>query len=380
MTNKAIIIGGEHHNTLGVIKSLGKVGVELTVCVISETSFSVVLKSRYIKEGHIFKNESLCVDYLIANYKSSLCRIPLICCSDRIVAAIDERYWELNERFVLPLCSRKGLTSYYMDKENITNLAFKYGIKVPKSWKISNNQIPDDITYPCITKPLQSIKGSKLDIIVCTNHDELEKVLRRDTICQDYLVQQYIEREKEISILGAVLDNRKDVVYSGCIDKLREYGRGTSAYAVMIDNHIIGDIKEKLKKLLIDSTYSGLFSAEFLLYQGDFYFLEVNFRNDGNGYVPTCAGLNLPYIWFLSTMGKPLGKYVPSYPCYFMLESCDIKNMLKGKVPLFQWIKEMKKVNCFYFYDKEDMKPFIYEQYNIFIRPIVNRLSQICKH
>ena len=42
--------------------------------------------------------------------------------------------------------------------------------------------------------------------------------------------------------------------------------------------------------------YSGLFSVEFLLSNsGEAYFLEVNLRNDGNGYLPTYGGVNLPY-------------------------------------------------------------------------------------
>lgn len=380
MENKAIIIGGEHHNTLGVVKSLGKKGVKLTVCIIAGESFSIVLKSKYVNKGLIFKSDSLCVDYLIKQANNVTKRIPIICCSDSIVAAIDERYDELKCKYVLPLCSNKGLTSFYMDKETIVKTASDFGIKIPRSWKLLGNKIPDGIIYPCITKPLQSIHGSKQDIIVCKNREELENVLTRHSECSEYLVQEYIEREKEISILGAVLENRQDVVFSGCIDKLREYGRGTSAFAVMLDNSIIGDVKDKLRKLLVHTTYSGLFSAEFLLYKGDLYFLEINFRNDGNGYVPTCAGLNLPYIWFLSaTEQKIEDTFLPLYPCFFMLEICDIKNMLTKKVSLIQWIKDLKKVKCFYYYDKEDWKPFIYAQYYIFIRPIINRIVRICK-
>ena len=65
MENKVIIIGAEHHNTLGVVKSLGKKGVQLIVCIIADESFSIVLKSKYVNKGLIFKSDSLCVDYLI---------------------------------------------------------------------------------------------------------------------------------------------------------------------------------------------------------------------------------------------------------------------------------------------------------------------------
>ena len=45
--------------------------------------------------------------------------------------------------------------------------------------------------------------------------------------------------------------------------------------------------------------YTGLFSMEFLRDKyGNDYFMEINFRNDGNAISVTEAGVNLPYIWY----------------------------------------------------------------------------------
>ena len=36
---------------------------------------------------------------------------------------------------------------------------------------------------------------------------------------------------------------------------------------------------------------------------GKDYFMEINFRNDGNSICVTASGMNLPYIWYLYNSG-----------------------------------------------------------------------------
>ena len=50
-----LIIGSDHHNTLGVLESLGEKGVKPDVIVTtrSHTDNSFVLKSKYVARGYI---------------------------------------------------------------------------------------------------------------------------------------------------------------------------------------------------------------------------------------------------------------------------------------------------------------------------------------
>ena len=107
------------------------------------------------------------------------------------------------------------------------------------------------------------------------------------------------------------------------------------------------------------SGYKGLFSAEFLKTKDQLYFLEVNFSNDGNTYVATTSGQNLPYLYVMSCIGKNLPfEESPHYPCYFMLEIEDFRKRRKNGVSLHQWIKDFQKANCCLVYDGNDVMPF----------------------
>ena len=361
--NKIIIFGSDHHNTLGIIRSLGEKGIKPYAIIFSNSNNSFVLKSKYIKRGWLRKSPIECLD-CFTFFKGDKSKAIIICSCDSAVAILDKYYYNFKDNFYLPLCKEHGRVVELMNKDKITELAVQYNISVPKSWKIINKKIQQDIDFPCITKSLTSLHGDKSDIVICNSRKELENVIISEKHCKDFLVQQYIKKDKEISILGAVLFDRKTVVFSGCIDKLREGGIGSSSFAVMIDNGFIGEEKEKLERLLLFTGYTGLFSAEYLYKEGKFYFLEVNFRNDGNGYVPTCAGLNLPYIWCESCVnGKFLNikEDILKYPCYFMVEISDFINAINGKITLKRWWIDRCKTDCFLLYNKEDKSPFYRE-------------------
>lgn len=50
MKNKVLVIGADHHNTLGIVESLGQKGLNSYVLIVGENINSFVLKSRYVIE------------------------------------------------------------------------------------------------------------------------------------------------------------------------------------------------------------------------------------------------------------------------------------------------------------------------------------------
>jgi predicted ATP-grasp superfamily ATP-dependent carboligase len=354
---KVIIIGGDHYNTYGVLRSLGEEGIKSDVLILDRKSKdSFVLRSKYVLKGQEFDTHEAAIAYLESNYDRKNKNI-IICCSDEAEELVLNQYDNLSKRFVLPVCNNYEETARLMNKDVITNLAKEHRIRVPETWKVINRQIPNGISYPCITKPITSTGGHKSDIVVCRNEKELLTVVKDEKRCADYVVQEYIEYEKEISILGAVLANG-DVVLSGCIDKLRTCMIGTTSFGMMVDNSLLGDYVEKLKAMMKNTGYKGLFSAEFLLKNDNFYFLEVNFRNDGNTYVATASGQNLPLQYVQSALGGERKNEKTTYPCYFMLGVEDFLALRRNHVSLGQWQKDRKKAKVFLVYNKQDNKPF----------------------
>lgn len=351
-----IVLGGDHYNTYGIVRSLGEEGIHSDVIILGCTKEdSFVLKSRYVDSGFGCNSH----DEAIGILKSYQGRDNiLVCCSDEAEELILIHYDELAPNFILPVCKDPNETVRLMDKSNIGALAKQFDITVPKTWIVKNRQLPEEVMSPCITKPLTSQSGHKADIVVCKNLEELNAVITAENHCADYVVQQYIEYEKEVSILGAVLADGS-VALSGCIDKLRTCMIGTTSFGVMVDYSILGDNIPKLEAMMKSTGYRGLFSAEFLLKDGVYYFLEVNFRNDGNTYVATASGQNLPLLYVKSIIGDFQWSEIKlSYPCYFMLEIEDFMTLRHNHVSISQWRRDLKKANTCLVYNKQDIKPF----------------------
>ena len=57
MMKEIIVIGADHHNTLGVLRSLGEKGINSILLLISENKKSYVAKSKYAKEVHFLTRE-----------------------------------------------------------------------------------------------------------------------------------------------------------------------------------------------------------------------------------------------------------------------------------------------------------------------------------
>ena len=355
---RVVVIGGDHYNTYGIVRSLGEQSIVSDVLILGhKQKDSFVLKSKYVANGFLCQNHGQAIEYLSKHYDCTTKNI-VICCSDEAEELIIDHYNELSNKFILPVCENPQETKLLMNKSIIGRLAQECGIRIPESWEVVNRIIPDDIIFPCLTKPMVSTKGHKSDIVVCHNKEELMAVVEDTNRCSDFVIQEYVEYDKEISILGTVLQNG-EVVLSGCIDKLRTCMIGTSSFAVMIDNSFLGNNVDRLKELMKRSGYKGLFSAEFLKKGNKLYFLEVNFRNDGNTYVATSSGLNLPYLYVTSCLNKNIPITTSAhYPCYFMLEIEDFRARRKNKVSFIQWKRDARQANCFLVYDKNDKNPF----------------------
>ena len=354
---RVVVIGGDHYNTYGIVRSLGEVGLHSDVIVLGcNNRDSFVLRSRYVNRGFGCDTHDEALK-ILKGYKENDSYSIVICCSDEAEELILAHYNDLKDRFVLPVCTDYRETIRLMNKDAITKLANQNDIRTPQSWQVVDRIIPEGIVYPVITKPMVSTQGHKSDIVVCRSSDELKAVVDNVERCADYLVQEYIDFEKEVSILGAVLANG-EVVLSGCIDKLRTCMIGTTSFGVMVDNDMLGDNVAKLEAMMKHTGYRGLFSAEFLKKGEKFYFLEVNFRNDGNTYVATASGSNLPLQYVRSIMGQPRDVVGPHYPCYFMLDIEDFFAIRRNGMTFSQWKKDKRQAECFLVYNKMDKKPF----------------------
>ena len=104
-----VVIGGIHHNTLGVIRSLGFAGFSDIKLILVGNEADFVSRSKYIKKQNVFKIESdtHLPEVLLKIGKESATRPVVICSSDSSISVIDQNFDELSKYLVLPNAKNK---------------------------------------------------------------------------------------------------------------------------------------------------------------------------------------------------------------------------------------------------------------------------------
>ena len=363
----AIVIGSIHHNTLGVVRSLGEasipienlqvviVGSEVNVKNIISTSKYVLTENMYYVDGY-----GDIVPFLMDNPRFKADSV-LICCSDGASEAVMNAKEVLCAKYRTPQLLSDA--SKMMVKSEQNSVAAECGLNVPISGDFSVQEEIDWDVFPCIIKPYKSVAGAgKADIHIIHSKEELATVwqsLQADAI----QIQQYIEKEMEFQLIGCSLDGGKNILIPGFTKILRQPKNTNTGYLLYSPITDLEYDRESVEKFIQKIGYSGLFSVEFIRGKdGKDYFLEINMRNDGNAYCVKSAGVNLPYIWtYYQTYGTmPNAPISFVTPIYFIPDFNDLKIALKHE-SVFKWLKEFKNAQSHSIYNKSDMRPFKFE-------------------
>ena len=308
----------------------------------------------------------------------------LVSCSDDATAMLDKHYDELKDRFILPLTSFHGHQEEIMSKQYMTTLAQKIGMNIPETWLLEKDQdIPKDIIYPCITKAISSVVGTKIDNIrVCNNYEELKSFVNSSGHSATLQVQRFIDKAFEFQFLGCSFNDGNEIVISGRTHIDRPNGRENTFFLRFdkVEKELI-PLENKVREFISATRYNGPFSVEFLRDKnGKDYFTEMNFRNDGNAYCQTCAGINVPYIMYLYYSGGDYKTELEKseiHSIYMVPEFEYLQFKLKGEFGWKEWFQNMKKANCyntFFRNDKGVYIQFLLNHISGFVRRRLNRL------
>ena len=281
-TNKVIVLGGDHHNTLGVIRSLGEKGITPFAVLSAHKSSSFVSRSRYLSRSFHVDDEEDCVRILLDHFSTEREKPVIISCSDKFASILDLNYDKLKDKFYLPNAAKQGELNRLMNKETMGVVAESCGFQTIPSWVIDaeTNQIPAGISYPCITKPLYSIKGTKHSIRVCENELDLVKVIDSSG-GSEVQIQRFIDKEAEFQLFGCSINGGSTIAIPGFSKIIRSTQITNTGFLELCP---ISDFEMDITpvyKFLRKIKFSGLFSIELLEGKnGKKFFMEINFRND----------------------------------------------------------------------------------------------------
>lgn len=369
---KVVVLGNDHTNSLGVAQSLGCAGFYV-VAAVWGCKTGMVAASQYVKEIITANTPQGCIYRIINNIPQEVYPIPIIACCDNAAVALEENRDILTPRFMFEYTTGPYSIRQLGVKELQVNLAQRCGFEVPQSQMIESiAELGEGVSFnpPYIIKSLVSMEGSKGDLIVCRTLEQLQeqasKVLKRTP---RILVQQYIEHDYEISILGCGMSS------GGCVtpaieNKLTIFPRNVGLVCLAyVDKLQDGDVKENISRLIETIGYVGLFSVEMMhcKYDDKLYFTEINLRNDGANAFIHKYGVNLPAIHVRDLLGREQVCETKVSPGYYLWEMHHFLSLLHRETSLKQWWCDIRKSRGFLTYLKEDRKPFYKQFSNYFL-------------
>lgn len=354
---KIVIIGTSHHNTYSTVRCFGERGIQPNL-IIYGCKDSYILSSKYLAKYHIAKDAQDAIKCLVDQHNAGEVKTIVIPCSDEIVHLLNKSYTQLKEYFHFFNCGADGLLTTFMNKSVQVKRAKEAGISIPLSIEGYAKEINhEEVCYPCIIKPLESINGGK-NIKVCNNSRELIDNLKHFKQDAKVLVQEYIKKDYEIVLLGLALG--EEVFIPGLIHKHRDIQGSTTFATVESIDEINPDIIDSCKRLCKSFNYEGLFGIEMIKRGKDHFFIEMNLRNDATTYALSTAGINLPiaYYKYITNDNYIIEIQKKVNTINSIVEFNDCIHILKGQLSPLQWVKDLKGSCCKYFYNKEDIKPF----------------------
>lgn len=368
---KVIIVGGDHHNTLALIRAFGQEDFYVMVFVVSESHKSFVVHSKYVGEYYIVRDEESVVDELLSKDFGVNGRIPVITSSDKSAEVLDRYYDALCEKYILPNCAAKqGGISFWMDKQNMHTAAREcdllqpFSLFVPPHSEVKSKL--DNLPFPCIVKPAKSSVATKDDFRICYSVEELDCVLLdMSNRAISVIVQEYVKVNYEFLIIGArCRSTGKNNIIGGlhkhkCCKDTNNMGMFVTAETT--PDLPLGIVKSKIDNFLNLIDYEGLYSIEFLISGDKAFFTEINLRNDGCLFCWTNAGCNIAVNWASEMLTGRESIYNKLQRKNMLVEISYFKYYGK-KIPTL--IKDFREADAFAIFDKNDIKPFVFKFLN----------------
>ncbi len=361
INNKVIIWGADDFNTLGLIRELGESNIRLLFLIKGKKGMTTqsCYCTQYIETNSIIDG----FNYLMSMEIKEDTKPIIITSGDGISVLIDQHKNELEKKYIIPGTKEQGILEKITDKYTMTCLAYEVGMTIPSSKLVKWNTDISDITYPCIIKPSHQTPGhyNEFKFRICKTKYELKNTLMYVRHNSEFIVQQLINKEKDLLIYGARMQDGNTIL-AGCMIRDRMADSGSSSHGLMTSNIPLLVDTNKIITFLNKINYIGLFSFEYGLTTNKAYFFEVNLRNDGCSHYFYQLGANIPLAWVASCANKDYHT-VPTKmnnEKWFIDEMFDIENVFHFRISLQQYKIDKKEASVFKYYDKNDINPWIY--------------------
>jgi predicted ATP-grasp superfamily ATP-dependent carboligase len=370
---KPALVLSDHTVALGVIRSLGKMGVPIILFCYRDGDMAQY--SRYVKEivwvPHPEKYESQFID-IIMQQKERFGGSFLVPCSDETLVAVSRHKERLTEHFVVA-CPDQEVVSRYIDKKHTYLLAESAGVPVPKTFVPASledvERYAAGIEFPYLVKPSQShlfYKRFKRKMIPVKNRDEMISVYQMAAENHlEVMLQEIIPGEDDavVNYNAYTSEGQAKTEFTSRHIRNAPHQWGSPRVAL---SEWIPEVIEPGRKALQSIGFSGYACTEFKrdARDGIYKLMEINGRHNLSGLLAVRCGINFPWLHYRHLMEGESPQATPfKKGVYWVDISRDICYSLMSfrqeKYPLSAYLRPYFKPHVFPIWDVKDIKPFV---------------------
>lgn len=310
---RILVVGGDHHNTLASLRSLGRGGVPFDLLLhsgIKSADGLMVPSSKYCPKNFELVDNN--VEAISEGYRSWLTdkdpRLCIVLASSDLSAYVADRELAPKGIITYSFSGEPGRVAGLMDKYEQYVWAKAHGVPMARSVIVtSRDHAAAGLGYPLILKPLVSAFGEKTDIAIVDSPDSYAAAVAR-LFAEGYerlLVQEVVDFDYEAVASGCIfLSNGKE----SHITLRKELTFPRKAGNVAIGRSEAAPEMEKLLEKVIDELSSegfrGMFDIEIFATKDGTVLNEINFRQSGNMFACLDGGMSLPLLWALDAAGE----------------------------------------------------------------------------
>jgi predicted ATP-grasp superfamily ATP-dependent carboligase len=321
-----LVLDGQWRNTLSVVRSLGRRGIQIDVG--EDTPLALCSFSKYVKRHFVYpsvksdpeKFKKMLVER-IRNIKYDMV-IPI---TDAMVSFISGNRDEISKYTCIPFVDNETL-HFALDKAEVLRFARKIGVPAPKSYLPSEYAGPDELIdqlkYPVVLKP-KSGYGSR-GLAYVKDKDEFR--IKYDQITANYgkpLIQEQIPSEGKGIGVSMLYDFNHEMKAHFTHVRLREFpvSGGPSTLRESIWHPELVRTADRLMRSL---HWVGIAMVEFKMDPRDGIpkLMEINPRFWGSLELAVQSGVDFPWLLYrlyLDGAVKKVRTYKVGYRCRWLL-------------------------------------------------------------
>jgi predicted ATP-grasp superfamily ATP-dependent carboligase len=360
-TTPAVVLMSCRHGGLGIVRSLGRMGVP--IYVVDPSSRNPAAHSRYMREIVAWDVEqspaARSVDFLLRLGRRLGRRAILIPTTDTSSLFVDEHADPLREWFIFPK-RPADLTRTLCNKKQMDLLARRCGVPTAETaFPECRADVLDYLQrarFPVILKPIyrwKLLQSAGAAMFITHNRREL---LERFDALEDprqpnLMLQEYIPGEADTTwMFNGYFDSAGTCLFGWTGRKLRQcpVHTGATSLGICAANEFVQHTTTDFMQAI---GYRGILDIDYRYDARDrrYKVLDVNPRIGATFRLFTAEnGLDVARVLYLDLTGQPVEKAPVREGRKWIVEDCDLIACLRycreGKLRPLQWLKSLRDI------------------------------------